>query len=179
MTIFKPKANKIKISLTNIEVLSCFGSYERLFTMSKPIKEAIKALLFDIALKEDIINFKKVKIDVKAKKNMGCVIIVNLYKKELKKYYIFDFLNSENLTKAVLLLYKNRATKNINSTLYKMPNFFRLIIYSEFKPNFTLLNEFCFRKSENLFEKAYSEEYGKVLIENFAIRTYAQFFKDF
>ena len=170
MTVFKPKANKIKISLTNIEVLCCFGSYERLFTMSKPIKSAIKALLFDIALKENIETYKKIKIDVKAKKNLGCVITVCLYKKEIKKHYIFDFSNSE---------YKNRATKNINSTLYKMPNFFRLIIYSNYKAIFTSLNEFYFRKSENLLEKAYSEEYGKVLIKNFAIKTYAQFFKDF
>lgn len=179
MTVFKPRANKIKISLTNIEVLSCFGSYERLFTMSKPIKAAIKALLFDIALKENIETYKKIKIDVKAKKNSGCVITVSLIKMELKKYYIFDFSNSENLTRAVLLLYKNRATKNINSTLYKMPDFFRLIIYSEFKPILNSLNEFYFRKSENLLEKAYSEEYGKVLIQDFAVKTYAQFFKDF
>lgn len=178
MTVYKPKSGKIKISLTNIEVLTCFGSYERLFSMSKSIKTAIKALLFDIAIKENIEEFEKIKIDVKAKKNMGCIIIVTLSKRSVKKHYIFDFKNSENLTKAILLLYKNRSTKNINSTLYKMPNFFRLVIFSQSKPVFFQLDEFCFKKSEDPFDKAYSEEYGKPLITDTAIRTYAQYFKD-
>lgn len=178
MTVYNHKSGKIKISLTNVEVLTCFGSYERLFSMSKSIKSAIKALLFDIAIKENIQEFEKIKIDVKAKKNMGCIIIVTLSKRSVKKYYIFDFLGSENLTKAILLLYKNRSSKNINSTLYKMQNFYRLVIFSQFKPIFIQLDEFCFRKSENPIENAYSEEYGKPLIKDTAVQTYARFFKD-
>ena len=48
MLVSEINPNKIKIVLTDTEVLCCFCSYEKLLSMSDSTKNLIKALLRDI-----------------------------------------------------------------------------------------------------------------------------------
>lgn len=177
MTVSDIQGNKIKISLTDVEVLSCFGSYERLFSMTKAIKSAVQSLLEDIIAQKGYADCEKMLVEIKAKKNCGCIITVSLLSGNTQKSYIFEFADSESLTRAVVILYKDRRTRRLESRLYKMPQGFRLIIFSrEYKPVFFLLNEFCRRQNSCPIELAYTEEYGKPLISENAIEIYGSAF---
>lgn len=180
MTVSQINKNQIKITLTNIEVLGCFGTYERLYGMSKNIKSSLNALVREIL--EDYAFYKKnskIIAKIKVKKHIGCEIILSSIQNRYSTYnhMIFEFTNSENLTRGILLLYKNKENKNLKSSLYKINNTFRLIIYSDKNlDRFFIMNEFCYIKSNCETLIAYTEEYGKLLIKNNAIHIYGQAF---
>ncbi len=180
MTVSDISGNKLKVSLTNTEVLSCFGSYERLYAMSSTVKSAVHSLLWGIIEHKGYSNYEKILVQIKAKRNTGCVITVLFSQKREKTNHIFDFFESEDLTQAVLFLYKSRTLKRLKSSLYKMQGFFRLVITCDAqKPFLITLQEFCSRYSKLESELYYTKEYGELLIAKNAVQIYGSaFFKD-
>ncbi len=176
MTVSDISGNKIKITLSNFEVLDCFGTYERLYSMTESIKGAFKQILKDVLSKRGVSFNEEMLIQIKARKNIGCVIILSpIAEKKQKKEYLFIFKTTEDLTRAILFLY--RIDRNLKSTLYKTEYDYRLIITSKtYKPCFINLNEFCSRQTESVFEVAYTKEHGKILIEKNAVKTYGTYF---
>jgi len=90
--------------------------------------------------------------------------------------YLFIFDDSESMTQGILFLY--RLKLNFKSMLYKTEHDYRLIISaSSFKPCLLTLCEFCKRRGTPI-ETEITKEYGKVLIEKNAIKTFCKcFFK--
>lgn len=106
---------------------------------------------------------------------------VSITNKKNKRYklmreYLFIFDNSESMTQGILYLYRLKI--NLKSVLYKTEQDYRLIISaSSFKPYLITLCEFCKRRGTPI-ETEITKEYGKVLIEKNAIKTYGKcFFK--
>lgn len=88
--------------------------------------------------------------------------------------YLFIFDDCENMTQGILFLY--RLKNNFKSALYKTERDYRLIVSTySFKPCLITLCEFCKRRGTPI-ETEITKEYGKVLIEKNAIKTYGKYF---
>ena len=109
-------------------------------------------------------------------KSIGCVIILSPIKQRNQtKDYLFIFNTTEDLTSAILFLY--RIDYTLKSALYKTQNDYRLIVTSKnYKPYFLNLNEFCKRQSESAVEVEFTKEHGEILIEKNAVKTYGTYF---
>lgn len=181
MTVLHIDRNRIKVILTDTEVISCFGAYERLCTMSGSIKSALNALLRDIITDyRRTCNKCKIVANIRAKKNCGCEITlsaVGTRHSQEEKEYIYDFADTEDLTRAILQLYRQRGMRSIKSSLYKMPRGFRLLIKSgKSRDSFFVLNEFCLKSSCSHTEAEYTREHGKPLITETAVKKYGSVF---
>ncbi len=168
MKISEISAGKVKIVLTNTEVLSCFGAYEKLFEMSFVTKNAIKALLRDIIKKH--YNHQKISAEIRAEKNYGCVIILTAIDKRNKTVQIaYEFYNSESLITGSLNLYKIFKNTPYNSAIYKISDKYYIIIN-------TVASAFPKYKTKS-FDNVYTDavkceiikEYGNIITENNAL----------
>ena len=181
MKISEISAGKVKIALTNTEVLTCFGTYEKLFEMSGRTKNAIKALLRDIIKKyyNHQIN-QKISAEIRAEKNFGCVIILTAVDKRNKKIQIaYEFYNSESLISGSFNLYQ--MFKNIpnNSSIYKISDKYYIILN-------TITSTLPKHQSKE-FNNVYTDtvkceiikEYGDIITENDALEKISSaFFKE-
>lgn len=179
MTVTQINENQLKITLSNTEVLGCFGEYEKLNRMSDSIKASLSALLREI-LTDYGFTRKHCRLIAKLKiqKPIGCEITVSALQKGhfTNTKMLFEFDNLEELTIGILHLYKSNNHMP-QSSLYKFDNRYRLIIKSrENSKAFFTINEFCQTKSVSPITIAYTEEYGTPLIENNAIEIYGKAF---
>ncbi len=101
----------------------------------------------------------------------------NRHRNETREY-LFIFTDFETLTSGILFLYQLKRC--FKSVLYKTEKEYCLIITTNsVKPFFLTLNEYCRHSSRNIFEIAHTKEYGKLLIQKNAIKTFGKyFFKD-
>lgn len=179
MTVHEIGKSILKITITDTEVISYFGAYEKLYTMSSNVQYTINLLLRDIiAEHREFFQNTDIKGGIKAVKKCGCEI--TLYRRPLRdiaeKEYVFLFNSSESLTKAILVLYSSKQTANIKSSLYKMPDSYCLIIKSRYAERIFIMNEFACKKADSLFFNDYVKEYGKPLIINNAVSRYGSAF---
>lgn len=182
MQVSEIDSNKVKIFLTNTEVLCCFGDYEKLFNLSGHTRTLIKALLNDIAESHNMLHHKRLTAKIHAGKNFGCVIILSAsgVKKAVKKYTLL-FPDSESLIKASLYMQSMKHKKYHKSQLYKINNSYHLIFESECKTDDLLtLKEFCQVLYSGDLQFEYTKEYGTLLIKDKAVTKIVKtFFKDF
>lgn len=173
MHISKLDNKKVKITLTNTEVLCCFSSYEKLMKMDESTKIIIKALLREITESRFENKWTDISVNIRAKVNQGCIMIITPTKEiNSDKTYILEFLKSENLIKSALFLARQNNIKIGENSLYKMDNSYRLITESEQPQNdFYIMNEFCDKIYSDKINQQFTYEYGKPLIENNAIKT--------
>ncbi len=182
MKVSEINSNKVKIFLTNTEVLCCFGDYEKLFNMSGHTKALIKALLNDIAENHNMSHYQRLTAKIHAGKNFGCVIILSASgSKRVRKKYTLIFPDSESLLKASLYMQSLSRNKYHKSKLYKINNSYRLIFESDCNnDDFLTLNEFCQGLYSEDLQFEYTKEYGTLLIKDKAVTKIAKtFFKDF
>lgn len=181
MQVIKYETAKIKILLSDTEVMCCFGSYENLSTMDAKIKSYLNALIRDIIYENsNLFNKKKAKVRIKIARENGCEILIfpigsieNMKEQET----VFEFSNSENLTLAILHLYKSKAYTLYKSSLYKVSGGYRLIVKNKNgKTHHLQINEFYRFKSEDFLVVAETKEYGKQLIKDSAIEQYGKAF---
>lgn len=91
------------------------------------------------------------------------------------KEHLFIFPDSESMITSILFLYRHKL--NFKSMLYKTESDYRLIIKCKHTKSCLLcLNEFCKRHSSNIIETAFTKEYGKLLVNNNAIKTIGKYF---
>lgn len=172
MTVYKIGRNKIKIALTDREVLSFFGAYEKITSMTGNTR-----LTVGLLLKESLAEYEneldgELLVEVRAKENFGCVITVSpaeaLRRQNAKAQKMFEFSNSDTMISGVTRLYKSRRS-HMESSLYKMPRTYRLIISVKADSDYIFMNEFCLRQSDSPAEVAYTEEYGTLIVKNDAV----------
>ena len=171
MTVYKVGRNRIKIALTDREVLSFFGAYEKITSMSGNTR-----LTVGLLLKESLAEYEneldgELLVEIRAKENFGCIITVSSAdssrRQSVKEQKMFEFSNSESMIIGITRLFKSRS--HIVSSLYKMQRTYRLIISVKADSDFIFMNEFCFRQSDSPAEIAYTEEYGTLIVKNDAV----------
>lgn len=179
MTVTDLDKGKIKIILTDKEIITLFGTYQRFYAMSDSIKPTFESILERVLISRGFSLNQELLIKVKAKENNGCVIIISPVSNRTKNEYLFIFENSEKLTNGILFLFRNKSTRNLESELFKTENDYRLIIYSrENNPIFLNLKEYCIPRRVKPFETDYTKEHGKLLIAQKAVKTFGSaFFK--
>ena len=92
-----------------------------------------------------------------------------------KSEILFYFNTSENLTEAIIFLYKKKLF--IKSSLYKNGNSYELILTADDRwPTVKQLSEFAYCKTKNYIRIAAIKEHHKRLIKNNAVKTYGQAF---
>ena len=181
MTVTKTAQNRIKILLTDTEVITCFGDYDALYQMTPKAKLSLQLLLNDIIANSNIPkNDCKISAKLHLKRGEGCEIILSVMVAERLLPFtecIFEFSDSESLTLGIKTLYKNNRTFNMQSHLYETEKGYGLIINCKNpKERLFLLNEFCTKTSDKTEEIEYTKEYGKPLILNCAIEKYGKAF---
>lgn len=179
MTVTDLNKGRIKITLTDKEIITLFGTYQRFYAMSDSIKPTFENILERVLISRGLSLNQELLINVKAKENNGCVIIISPVSNRAKNEYLFIFENSEKLIEGILFLFRNKSTRNIQSKLFKTENDYRLIIYScENSPIFLNLKEYCVSRKIKPFETDYTKEHGKLLISKTAVKTFGSaFFK--
>lgn len=180
MTVSKINSQAIRVVLTHTEVLSCFGTYERLFLMNDSTKQVLTALLREIITENgDIYRNGRILARVRAQRDNGCEIVLsplNAGETRDAKEYVASFPDSESLTQALLMLYSRHAVCT-ESSLYKCDCGYRLILSScdeDIKP---LLNEFCPAVSCSALEAEAVREYCLPITANGVIQKYGAAFK--
>ena len=177
MQISDLDSGKIKVTLTNTEVLCCFSSYEKLIEMNGYTKNILKRLLYEITEK----HYQNGKIDVKIyiRRNQGCIIILSPTCISInKENLIFEFSDIENLIKAAIFLEQNHNIKISKNSLYKIKNVYHITNEDNENPELIyIMNEFCDKIYKDIIKQQFTYEYGKLLIENNAIKTLADAFK--
>lgn len=169
MTVCEVNNQKLIITLSNIEVISAFGGYEQLFSMTDSIKSSINALLREIIAEHKAFKANKIIAQIRAKKFEGLEITllsVESRNEHIKKEYAFLFPDFESLINAVLKLPFNKE-----SALYKTEDGYYLIIESSNIGELHLLNEFCFNKADKEYLCEYIREYGRQILKKDAIKT--------
>lgn len=180
MTVLEISESKLIISLTHTEVLCCFDSYERLSSMTGCVKAAVSSLIEGVTDSHRFLKGGRITAHIKVIKNKGCEITVTGKKPVRKnegKIYIMDFASNEALTGAVILLYSRSFSKKLESSIYKIPEGYRLLIRAKNRNLLSGTDEFYNRLQISdgeittvgkplILEKAI-EKYGKVFYRDF------------
>lgn len=172
MTVLQIDKEKFKIVLTHTEVNLCFGSYERLRELGIGVRSAIKTLIKDIVNENCGSDGIKVQVWVAAKENFGAKIFLKI-KCKTNDETVVHFENSENMTRALVILYKKGLGSE--SSLYKTEEGFRLILKEKTESLF-VINEFARSIKNSCVLAERTREYGKPLAEGNAVEKYAKAF---
>ena len=171
MTVYKIGRKKLKITLTDSEVISFFETYERLNSVSGEARITVGFLLKKSLLEYDTELDGNLLVEIRARKNAGCIITVSpadsLRRSPKKSPFMFEFADSNAMICGAVRLYKSRG--RIESNLYKMPKTYRLIVTTRTECDFFFMKEFCTRQSDSEIEAEYTAEYGKLISEKNAV----------
>ena len=174
------EGNKLKITLTDTEVICCFGAYEKLFSMSPKTKTVIKLLLNDIIEEHyGFLNNKKISAEIRGGKNIGCIIILSSPIAKQKEY-LLGFENSEGLIEGVKILHRILRKKNYRSSLYKAYGRYYLFICNNLdKRRFSLLRNFSYSITSDCIKIEEIKEYGIPITKRNAVnKMHHAFFKE-
>ncbi len=165
MTVYKMGENRIRITLTDKEVLSFFGEYESLTSVSIDTK-----LTVGLILRESLKDYESyfdgdLIVEIKARKYAGCIITVSSAEKRRKEDRLettFEFLNTEALIEGVRILYKHKF-KIKESVLYKINSVYFLIVTLNRHNDLLFMNEFCNKQTGSPIFIEHIKEYGKLI----------------
>lgn len=171
MTVYKIGRKKLKITLTDSEVISFFGTYGGLTSVSGDARLTVGLLLKQSLSEYDTELDGNLLVEIRARENAGCVITVSPADSSRRSVKInpvmFEFADTCALIGGAVRLYKSRG--RIESSLYKMPRTYRLIVTPRVDSDFFFMNEFCSHKSDSEIETEYTAEYGKLICEKNAV----------
>ena len=181
MTVYKIGRKKLKITLTDSEVISFFGTYGRLTAVSGEARLTVGLLLKKSLSEYDTELDGNLLVEIRARENAGCVITVSPAdsSRRVSKSppVMFEFADSGALVSGAIRLYKSRG--RIESSLYKMPRTYRLIVTPRGDSDFFFMNEFCSRQSDSEIEAEYTAEYGRLISEKNAVEKIGKAFVGF
>ena len=171
MTVYKIGQKKLKITLTDREVISFFGTYKGLTSANSEARLAVGLLLKKSLLEYDTELEGRLLVEIRARENAGCVITVSpadsSRRSSKSSTVMFEFADTNALTAGAVRLYKSRFFGG--SSLYKMPHTYRLIVTARGEKDFYFMNEFCLRQSDSFIEAAYTKEHGRLICEKNAV----------
>ncbi|MBE6749558.1 MAG: adaptor protein MecA [Ruminococcaceae bacterium] len=178
MNVLRVAENRIKIFLTDCEVINSFGNYENLYYMSEKGKIIMSALLRDVIFKNYSLNgSESFKTKIKAQKNRGCEITVSLIEKKRgfeSENLILIFSEEENLNRLLSFIFGSNNSFIKELELYKINRQYVLIIKHTDDGRVALLNEFCFFKSKDSILLEFIKEHGKSLLCTNGLEKYAK-----
>lgn len=180
MTVYRLAGDKVRIALSDSEVLSFFGTYEKFASLSGGTRLAVSLLLKESLEKYGDILGDDLLVEIKARKSAGCVITVSpaAGRERGKSRVMLIFTDSESMINGIKRLYLRRLPRGKNS-LYRLKNSYRLVMPGYIR-DFYFMSEFCTVKNVGEPEIAYTEEYGSLLCRDTAVLTVGKaFFKDF
>ena len=165
MTVYKIGRKRLKITLTESEVISFFGTYRGLTSVNRNARLTVGLLLKQSLSEYDTELDGKLLVEIKAKEKSGCIITVSSAdssrRSSKSSTVMFEFAGTDALIGGAVRLYKNRP--HIESSLYKMSEKYRLIVTTRDNRDFFFMNEFCIRQSDSKTEAEYTAEYGKLI----------------
>lgn len=179
MQISEISGNRVKISLTDTEVICCFGAYESLFDMTPKTKLAIKTLLNEVIEKHyGTGEYEKISAVIRGGQNIGCTIIISCEKSVQE--YILTFNNSENLIKSAKDLHRFLKNKQHTSSLYRENNKYYLLIRTVSKRiPYTILQKYTYDILYDSISYEHIREYATLVSGHKAIEKLAvAFFKE-
>ncbi len=180
MTVYRLAGDKVRIALSDSEVLSFFGTYEKFASLSGGTRLAVSLLLKESLEKYGDILGDDLLVEIKARKSAGCVITVSPAggRERGKGCVMLIFPDSESMISGIKRLYLRRLPRG-KSSLYRLKSSYRLVIPGYIR-DFYFMSEFCTVKNAAEPEIAYTEEYGKLLCKDTAVETVGKAFsKDF
>ena len=184
MTVSKLSKTKIKILLTDKEVMSYFGGYENILSGNYRTKIALTMLIKDSLDGELDDDSATLNIEIKSLMSGGCEILLNKFcekPRNKKKSIVAVFDESEKMLDAVVRIYKmNRCGKPLSS-LYNLCGKYALIFTVSDLTNFRfIIREFSDYYSLSEYDAEFVKEHGVLLSENNAIAEIGTaFIKDF
>lgn len=171
MTVYKIGRKKLKITLTDSEVISFFGTYKSLTCVNGEARLTVGLLLRQSLSEYENELDGNLLVEIKARENAGCIITVSPAGSPGRNAegtsVMFEFSDTEALIGGAIRLFKSRIY--IKSSLYKMPRTYRLIVTSRGNSDLFFMNEFCSYKSDSKAEIAYTAEYGRLICEKNAV----------
>ena len=171
MTVYKIGRKKLKITLTDSEVISFFGTYRGLASVNNEARLAVGLLLKKSLSEYDTELDGRLLVEIRARENAGCVITISSAESSRRNLkgstVMFEFADTAALIGGAVRLYKSRFFEG--SSLYKMPHTYRLIVTARGERDFYFMNEFCLRKSDSDIEAAYTKEHGRLICEKNAV----------
>lgn len=173
MTFTTLKNDKLKISLDRLETLQLFGGADNIDRNDPATRFAIK-LLFKRALRENYFRPGSGSVFVEIVKTLagGCEIyfIKNrgcLSGEETGIPFVFEFLNCENAVRAARVL-SAVAGRSAKSRFFRLEDRYRLTVSAK-KPLLLRMTEFADAVYTSPVQLAFTEEYGKELIDENAV----------
>ena len=171
MTVYKIGQKKLEITLTDSEVISFFGTYGSLTSVSGEARLNVGLLLKQSLLEYDTELSGNLLVVIKAREKAGCIITVSPAGSPRRNAegspIMFEFSDTDALIGGAIRLFRSRIY--IKSSLYKMPRTYRLIITPRGNSDLFFMNEFCSHKSDSKSEIAYTAEYGELLCDKNAV----------
>ena len=165
MTVYKIGRKKLKITLTDSEVISFFGTNGGLTSANSDARLTVRLLLRKSLLEYDTELDGRLLVEIRARENAGCVITVSpadsSRRQPKSSPVMFEFADTAALIGGAVRLYKSRFFGE--SSLYKMPETYRLIVKARGESDFFFMNEFCLRQSDSGTEAAYTAEHGRLI----------------
>ena len=165
MTVYKIGRKKLKITLTDSEVISYFGTYGGLTSANSDARLTVRLLLKKSLLEYDTELDGRLLVEIRARENAGCVITVSpadsSRRQPKSSPVMFEFADTAALIGGAVRLYKSRFFGE--SSHYKMPETYRLIVKARGESDFFFMNEFCLRQSDSGTEAAYTAEHGRLI----------------
>ena len=164
MNIDTLNANKMVISLTDEEVSSIFGGYDKIDYSSPHSKIRFNSFLNSIILSENFsLDSKSLMVEIR-QEVYGCSItLTKIYDKIRKRHRLkirgrlAIFNDSNEMIEGIISLYKSNIRIK-KSSLYLLGNQYRLLIYTATADE--LISEYLQNITKDKTAVSYTEEHG-------------------
>ena len=180
MYINTVNSNKLKISLTDEEVSSIFGGYDKIDYKNPASKSVLDSFLNNIIISENfILDSKSLIVEIKQELSGCSIILTKVYNKRNQRrrlkikgrVAIFD--TSDDMLSSLLALYKSNITVR-RCDLYLLNDKYYLIVYTAADDGFLL--EYLENITNQKSVIAYTEEHGTPLYLGNAVKSLGKIF---
>lgn len=180
MNIDTLNANKMVICLTDEEVSSIFGGYDKIDYSNPNSKMRLHSFLNSIILSENFsLDSKSLLVEIR-QEVYGCSITLTKSNDQKRKRHrlkikgrLAIFNNADEMMEGIVALYKSSIGLR-KSTLYLIDNQYRLVIYAAIADE--QISEYLQNITKDKTAVSYTEEHGTPLCLGNAVNTLGKIF---